>query len=210
MVMHFIANRPCGCRAWMVKAREVTQVRYKPYATTEITYFFKCHCFWQFGIYWKLLIVNINMAHEKYAKCEFSVYVSTDATADAASCSTFAAFIFITEERKSKIWMHINHCLSSTKAIRIQEVQKLLCVNAAASDAKNLRMWCLASLVDIFSEILIQNLWNNCARLKQFTKQRSNNKRTAEKEFFIHIIEICWNSEMFVKSYRYWLLKWQP
>ena len=74
------------------------------------------------------------MAHENYAQCEFKVYVSTDATADAASCSTFAAFILlIPEESKPKIWMHINHCLSSAKAIPIQK--KLLCVYAAASYA---------------------------------------------------------------------------
>ena len=78
------------------------------------------------------------------------------------------------EESKPKIWMHINQCLRSAKVIPIQElpVQKLLCVDAAASDAENLCMWCLASLVDIFWEILFQNLWINSARLKHFTKQR--------------------------------------
>ena len=34
-MIHFIANRQCVCRALMVKATEVTQVRYKPYATIE-------------------------------------------------------------------------------------------------------------------------------------------------------------------------------
>ena len=77
--------------------------------------------------------------------------------------------------------MHINHCLSSAKPIPILEVQKLLCVDAAASDAENICMWCLASLVDIFGEILFQNLWKNSARLKQFTKQRFNNKQTVAK-----------------------------
>ena len=38
----------------------------------------------------------------------------------------------------------------------IQEVQKLLCVDAAASDAENLCLWCLASFVDIFWSILFQ------------------------------------------------------
>ena len=34
------------------------------------------------------------MGHENYAQCKFYyVYVSTDATADADSCSTFASFI---------------------------------------------------------------------------------------------------------------------
>ena len=122
--------------------------------------------------------VNINIAHKNYAKCEFYVYVSTDATADAASCSLLAAFILIPEESKPKIWMHIKHRLSSDKAILIQEVQKLLCVDAVSSDAENLYMWCLAGLVDVFWEILFQNLWNNSARLKQFNKQRFINKQT--------------------------------
>ena len=69
------------------------------------------------------------MSRENYAKCEFSVYVSTDATADAASCSTFAAFILIPKDSKPKIWMHINNCLSSVNAIPIQEVQKVFCVD---------------------------------------------------------------------------------
>ena len=92
----------------------------------------------------------------------------------------------------------------------IQEVQKLLCVDAAASDAENLCLWCLASLVDIFWAMLFQNFRNNSARLKKFTKQRFNNKQTIEKDFFIHIIEICCDSGMLVKSYHYWLLNWQP
>ena len=80
----------------------------------------------------------------------------------------------------------------------IQEVQKLLCVDAAASDAENLCLWCLASLVDIFWAILFQNFWNNSARLKKFTKQRFNNKQTVEKDFlfisskFVAIRE-CWS-----------------
>ena len=111
---------------------------------------------------------------------------------------------------KPKIWMHTNHCLSSAKAIPIQEVQNLLCVDAAASYAENLCMWCLASPMDIFGDILFQNLWNNSASLKRLTKQRFNNTQTVEKEFFICIIEICCNSGMLVKSYRYWLLNWQP
>ena len=92
----------------------------------------------------------------------------------------------------------------------IQEVQKLLCVDAVASDAENLCLWCLASLVDIFWAILFQNFWNNSTRLKKFTEQRFNNKQAVEKDFFIRIIEICCNSGILVKSYRYWLLNWQP
>ena len=53
--------------------------------------------------------VNINIGHENYAHCKFYVDVSTDATADAAFCSTFASFIFTLEK----------HCLNSAKAIAI-------------------------------------------------------------------------------------------
>ena len=63
--------------------------------------------------------------------------------------------------------------------------------------------------MDIFWEILFQNIWNNSARLKQFTKQHFINKQTVEKEFFLHIIEIRFNSGMLVKSYRYLLLNLQ-
>ena len=87
----------------------------------------------------------------------------------------------------TKNWMHINHCLSSAKAIPIQEVQQLPNVDAAASDAVKLCMWWLPSLVDIFWKLLFPNLWINSARLHQFTKQRFINKQTVEKEFFIHI-----------------------
>ena len=50
------------------------------------------------------------MAHENYAKCEFVVYASSDATADAASCSNLVAFILTPKESKSKTWTHIKHC----------------------------------------------------------------------------------------------------
>ena len=43
------------------------------------------------------------MALENYAKCAFQVYVSTDATADAAFCPAFAAFILILDESDPKI-----------------------------------------------------------------------------------------------------------
>ena len=67
-----------------------------------------------------------NVSYSK--KCLISDIVSRQ-TADDASCSTIAAFIWIPEESELKIWMHINHCLSSAKAIPSQdlEVQKLLC-----------------------------------------------------------------------------------
>ena len=38
-MIHFIAIGQCVCRALMVKAIEVTQVRCKPYATMERTSF---------------------------------------------------------------------------------------------------------------------------------------------------------------------------
>ena len=61
------------------------------------------------------------MGREHYVQCKFYVYVCTDATAGAASCSTLAAFIFTLEKGKPKIWKHIKHFLSSVKAIPIQE-----------------------------------------------------------------------------------------
>ena len=99
------------------------------------------------------------MGHENYAQCKFYVYVSTDATADAASCSTFAPFILTLEKSKPKIWKHIKHCLNSAKAIAIQETQNMHCVDAAASDAENLCKWCLASLVDIVFETLCSKIF---------------------------------------------------
>ena len=80
--------------------------------------------------------MNINIGHENYAQCKFYVYVSIDATAD--SCSKFAAFTFTLEKSELKILIHIKHCLSSAKALQIQEAQNLHCVDAAASDAENL------------------------------------------------------------------------
>ena len=77
------------------------------------------------------------------------LYVSTDASADRACCSTLASFMLTPKESNPKIWMHVKHCFSSAKAITIQELQTLLCVDAAASDDENLYMWCLACPVDI-------------------------------------------------------------
>ena len=98
------------------------------------------------------------MGHKNYAQCKFYVYVSTDVTADAASWWTLAAFILTLDKSEPKIWMHIKHCLSSVKAISIQEAQQLHCVDAAASDAENLYRWCLSSSVDIFWEFLFRIL----------------------------------------------------
>ena len=71
----------------------------------------------------KITEVNVNMGHENSAQCKFYVCVSSDATADADSCSKFAAFILTLEKSELKIWIHIKHCLSSAKAIPIQEAQ---------------------------------------------------------------------------------------
>ena len=124
------------------------------------------------------------MGHEYYAQCKFYVYVSTDVTADAASCWTLAAFILTLEKSQPKIEMHIKHCLSSATAIPIQEAQKLHCVDAAASDSENRCEWCLASLVDIFWEFLFRILWNDSARRVQYAKHVLFSHSTVEKEFF--------------------------
>ena len=108
------------------------------------------------------------MRHEKYAQCKFYVYVSTDATADAASCSTFASFILILEKSEPKIWMHIKHCLNSAKAIAIQETQNKHSVDAVAFDVENICKWCLANLVDIVWAFLFQNILNPSARRLQY------------------------------------------
>ena len=42
------------------------------------------------------------MRHENYAQYKFYVYVSTDATADAASCWIFAGFIFTLEKKRTE------------------------------------------------------------------------------------------------------------
>ena len=78
------------------------------------------------------------MGHVNYAKCKFYVYVTTDITADAASCLTLTAFILTFEKREPKTGMHVKHFLSSAKAIPIQKAIKLHCADAAASDAENL------------------------------------------------------------------------
>ena len=73
--------------------------------------------------------------------------------------------------------MHIKLFLVSAKPKAVQEAQKLHCIDAAASDAKILSKWCLASLVyifwnllymDIFWEFMFQNLWNDSARRVQY------------------------------------------
>ena len=160
--------------------------------------------------YWKLLNVNINMGHENYAHYKFYVYASTDLIADAASRSTFASFILTLEKSEPKIWMHIEHCFNSAKAIAIQEAQNMHCVDAAAFDAEKFCKWCLASLVDIVWEVLFQNLFNDSARRIQYATHVLFCQSTVEKEFFIHVIKICCKSGMLIKSCCYWLLNWQP
>ena len=125
------------------------------------------------------------MGHENYAQCKFYDYVSTAATADAASCWTFAFFILTLEKREPKIWMHIKHCLNIAKAISIQETQNMHSVDAAASDAENL------SLVDIVWEFVFQNILNDSARRLQYATHVLFGQSTVEKVFFIRVIEIC-------------------
>ena len=55
----------------MVKAMEVTQVRYKPYATIERTNFSTAIVFDKLVSIENLINVNINMAHKNYARFEF-------------------------------------------------------------------------------------------------------------------------------------------
>ena len=52
--------------------------------------------------------------------------MSTDVTADAASCWTLTAFIFTLEKSESKIRMHIKHYSSGAKAIPIKEAQNCI------------------------------------------------------------------------------------
>ena len=106
--------------------------------------------------------------------------------------------------------MHIKHCLNSVKAIAIQEMQNMHCVDAAASDAENLCEWCLASLVDIVWEFLFQNILKNSARRLKYAIHILFGQSTLENEFFIRVIEICCISGMLIKSCRYWLTNWQP
>ena len=105
-------------------------------------------------------------------------------TADAASCCTLATFILTLENSEPKIWVHIEHCLSSAKAIPIQETQKLHCVDAAASDAENLCRWCLASPVDIFWKFLFRSLWNASARRVQYATHVLFSHSTVEKKSY--------------------------
>ena len=143
------------------------------------------------------------MAHENYAQCKFYVYVYTDATADADSCSIFASLILTLEKSEPKIWMHIKHCLNNVKARAIKETQNIYCVDAAASDAENLCTWCLASLVDIIWKFLFQNILNDSARRLQYATHVLFSQLTVEKELFIRVIEICCKSGMLIKSCRY-------
>ena len=77
-------------------------------------------------------------------------------------------------------------------------------------------IWCWKSLYGIpgypcgyFLRNFVSKSLEQLCKTKQFTKQRLNIKQRVEKEFVKHIIEICCNSRMLVKSNRYWLLNWQ-
>ena len=107
------------------------------------------------------------MYHDNYAQCKIYLHVSTETTADAASWSTLAAFILTLEKSEQKVWMHNKLCLGSAKPKAIQQAHKLHCVDAAASNAKILCKWCLASLVDIYW-VFFPDLWNDCTRRVQY------------------------------------------
>ena len=77
------------------------------------------------------------MGHKNNAQSKFYVYVSTDATADAASCWTLAEFILALEKTEPKVWIHINYCLSSAKITDSRSI-KFVLHWSAASDAENL------------------------------------------------------------------------
>ena len=71
--------------------------------------------------------------------------------------------------------MHFKLLLGSAKPKAVQEAQKLHCVDAAASDAKILSKWYLASLVYIFFQIGTYYIWifieNFCSKIFWTTLQ---------------------------------------
>ena len=123
-MIHVIANRPSVCPALMVKAIDVTQVRYKPYATIERSDFSNALVFdnvayienyWMWASIWHTkTMLNLSFKSSIYW-CDFWC---------CFLLNTCCLYILLTpKEGKPKIWMHIKHCLSSAKAIPIQEVQ---------------------------------------------------------------------------------------
>ena len=69
----------------------------------------------------------------------------------------------------------------------------------------------------VMLKIFVSDAWlalwiffeNFCSKIFGTTLQEVYNTffshSTAETEFCIHVVEICCKSEMFIKSYRYWL-----
>ena len=134
------------------------------------------------------------------------MYLLMHVTTDAASCWTLAAFILILQKSGPKIRMHIKHCWSSAKAIAILKYTKITLYWCSCF----LRNWWLASNVDIVWKFLLQNLWNDSAKRLQYTTHVWFSHSTVEKEFLIHVIEICFKSGILIKGCRYWLLNWRP
>ena len=72
----------------------------KPYSTLERTDFPNVL---GFDLNFQLLNANEDIGYKNYAKCKFSVYVSTDASADAAFFSTLAAVVLNHEKQMENL-----------------------------------------------------------------------------------------------------------
>ena len=53
----------------------------------------------------------------------------------------------------------------------------------------------------IFLDFLPKSLWNDSARREQYATHVLFSHSTEEKEFFIHVVEICCQSGIFIKRY---------
>ena len=166
--MHIIANRPHVYHMIMVTAIEIPK--------DNNGFFFKCPGFWT--IYHKFNINDIiNMGHETMLNVSFKfmcLILSIDATADAASYSTLTALALSRSEKSPKIWMLIKHCLSSAKAIPIEEAQKcfVLIQLHLMSNIFECDAW-LASWI-FFKMFLFQHLKNNSAICALLTKRANS------------------------------------
>ena len=71
--------------------------------------------------------------------------------------------------------------------------------------------WSLAKQNSFKSWKIAFNLWNDSERRVrvQYKTHVLLSHSTVEKEFLIHVSEICYKSGMLIKSYRYWLFNWQ-
>ena len=194
-MIHFIANTPCACRALMVKAIEVTQVRYN-----RKNWFFKYPSFWQFGInylMWTSILRTKTMLNVSF-KFEYLLM----RLVILLPAQHLLSYIDPWREQTEYLNAYQTLCKYCQSNINSRSTKIAFLCSCIWCLKLCMCMWCMASLVDIFEKVWFQNLWNNSPRLKQLTKQRFINKQTTEKEFFIQIIEICCNSGMLIKSYR--------